>query len=602
MAPASDPLPSSLESLGRSLRMGYRTSPALILVAFATAVAAAAPDSLFAWALAQFVTALAHGNHHSALLACGGLGGLAVASWLLKLVGERANRRFADRAAVVIESHIARLQGSIDTIEHQERSAYVDRLSVLRDHASALSDLYQQLFAVLGAVIRLVLTVGLLMSVHPALGLLGVFAAPTVWAANLRADAEKKVEEAGAPHDRLARHMFLLGTSDIYGKEVRIAGVQDWLQKQRQEAWLRRYRPQARTRWISAALNAAAYALFAAASVAAVVLVAEHSHSAARDTTLVLAAAGRLSQYINQTATQTHFFRTIWLDCSRRLAWLEDLTRLGESRADVPVPERLREGIALDHVSFAYPGTDRPVLTDVSLRLPAGSVVAVVGENGAGKSSLVKLLCRFYTPTSGRITVDGADLGRLPATDWRRRVSGAFQDFVKFEFPARTTVGVGDLARIHDESAVRTAINRAGAESVVAGLDHGLDTQLGTTWEAGTDLSQGQWQKLALARAFMRDDPLLLVLDEPTSALDAETEHALFERYASASRRAAQGGTGQITLLVSHRFSTVQMADQIIVLDGARAVEVGTHDELMARGGQYAELYGIQAASYQTNG
>jgi len=235
-------------------------------------------------------------------------------------------------------------------------------------------------------------------------------------------------------------------------------------------------------------------------------------------------------------------------------------------------------------------------LNDVSLTLPAGAVVAIVGENGAGKSTLVKLLARMYEPTSGSILVDDRPLARMPAAGWRVRLAGAFQDFYRFEFQARHTVGLGDVTRLHDSIAVETAIGRAGAEDVILKLPSGLDTQLGPTWPGGSEVSFGQWQKLALARGFMRDTPLLVVLDEPTAALDAETEHALFTRYAAAARHSS---SGRITVLVSHRFSTVRMADLIVVLDGSRLVDVGTHDELMARGGQYAELFAIQAKAYQ---
>jgi ATP-binding cassette subfamily B protein len=243
------------------------------------------------------------------------------------------------------------------------------------------------------------------------------------------------------------------------------------------------------------------------------------------------------------------------------------------------------------------------VLNDVSLTLPAGAVVAIVGENGAGKSTLVKLLAKLYQPTSGRILVDGAELGRMSANEWRSRLAGAFQDFFRFEFQARHSVGVGDVPRLDDQVAVVRAVDQAGASDVVTRLADGLDTQLGPTWPHGVELSFGQWQKLALARGFMRDAPLLLVLDEPTAALDAETEHALFERYAAAARgeggRADGSTEGRITILVSHRFSTVRMADLIVVLDGSHLVEVGSHEDLVQQGGQYAQLYGIQAAAYR---
>jgi ATP-binding cassette subfamily B protein len=260
----------------------------------------------------------------------------------------------------------------------------------------------------------------------------------------------------------------------------------------------------------------------------------------------------------------------------------------------------------LEHVSFAYPGTDRLVLKEVNLDLPAGAVVALVGENGAGKTTLVKLLAKLYEPSAGRILVDDVELARIPADEWRKRLAGAFQDFFRFEFRARHTVGVGDVPRLEHEPAVVTAVSRAGAEDVVFQLPTGLETQLGPTWPEGVEVSFGQWQKLALARGFMRDQPLLLILDEPTAALDAETEHALFERYSAAAAGRGDSASdtspvkdGRITVLVSHRFSTVRMADLIVVLDGARVAQVGTHEELMAKGGSYAELYGIQAAAYR---
>jgi ATP-binding cassette subfamily B protein len=227
------------------------------------------------------------------------------------------------------------------------------------------------------------------------------------------------------------------------------------------------------------------------------------------------------------------------MDGSRRLAWLEDYAASAAASADSRFPT-LRHGIRFDHVSFAYPGTSRVVLDDVSVTLPANAVVAIVGENGAFKTTMVKLLAKMYEPSSGSLFVDETSLARLPAEAWRGRLAGAFQDFFRFEFSAAHAFGLGDVPRVDDRPAVVTAVERAGAGDVIERLTSGLDTQLGPTWPGGAELSFGQWQKLALARGFMREGPLLLILDEPTAALDAETEHALFERYA-ARRLGASG-------------------------------------------------------------
>ena len=339
------------------------------------------------------------------------------------------------------------------------------------------------------------------------------------------------------------------------------------------------------------------WALFGAGYVTAVVYVAAVLDRGVADVVLVVAAGTRLSSYIGAAAEELGFLRGFWLDASRRLVWLEDYAAERAATGGQHAPHRLIDGIRLEQVSFSYPGTDRLVLDHVDLHLPAGAVVAVVGENGAGKSTLVKLLARMYAPTAGRITVDGVDLAEISVDEWRDRLAGAFQDFFRFELHAQQTVGLGHLPRLDQRPAAETAVGRAGADDVIDRLAHGLDTQLGVTWDGGAEVSFGQWQKLALARGFMRDDPLLLVLDEPTAALDAETEHALFERFAEAAR--ADAGTGRVTVLVSHRFSTVRMADLIVVLDGNRVAEVGSHEELMTLDRQYAELFRIQAAAYR---
>jgi ATP-binding cassette subfamily B protein len=248
-------------------------------------------------------------------------------------------------------------------------------------------------------------------------------------------------------------------------------------------------------------------------------------------------------------------------------------------------------------VSFGYPPDGDTVLDRIDLHLPAGTAVALVGENGAGKTTLVKLLTGMYQPTQGQVLVDGTPLADIDLAAWRERTAATFQDFVRFELPARETVGIGDLPRLDEAPAVERALGRADATSVTQALPEGLDTRLGRSFTGGRELSGGQWQRLALARGMMRELPLLLILDEPTASLDAITEAALFERYLTARKLASRSGA--ITLLVSHRFSTVRMADLIIVLDRGRIVAHGDHASLIRAGGLYAELYEMQARAYR---
>ncbi len=596
---AIQPLPPALSSMWRLCKLGYRSEPRLMLAAFVLSQLAALPDAL----LALWLMLLGKGviEHRPGMVqgAAIGLGVSVAATWFLRTVSTRLQRRFRDKVTIALEAHVAKLQASVATVAHQERPEYLDRLSVLRNQVFVLDHMYMSVFSTLGWILRLGITMALLASVHPALMLLVVFAVPTVLTSTWRPEVERSAQERGAQTNRLARHLFDIATTAPPGKEVRVTGIGERLITDRRAAWERWYGPVAAARWGSAWWHALAWAIFGFAYVGAVVFVSYVLRAPASSVLLVLAAGARLSAYIGATVGEIGFLRGFWMDGSRRLAWLEDYAVSVAASGDLPVPAVLQRGIRFDHVSFAYPGTSRVVLDDVSLTLPAGAVVAIVGENGAGKTTLVKLLSKMYEPSSGSILVDDTPLARMPAGEWRARLAGAFQDFFRFEFRAGHTVGLGDVSRLDDGPAVIAAVDRAGAADVIERLASGFDTQLGPTWPSGVELSFGQWQKLALARGFMRDEPLLLVLDEPTAALDAETEHALFERYAAAAHGSGDRAGGRITILVSHRFSTVRMADLIVVLDGARLVEVGTHEELMAKGGQYSELYGIQAAAYR---
>lgn len=257
----------------------------------------------------------------------------------------------------------------------------------------------------------------------------------------------------------------------------------------------------------------------------------------------------------------------------------------------VAVPERLQRGLEFRNVSFRYPGRDDWALRDVNLTIAPGEKLALVGPNGAGKTTLIKLLTRLYDPTEGQILLDGVDLRDYEPEELRHRIGVIFQDFVKYQLTARENVGFGQIDRLDDAPRVADAAARGGADEVVAELPQGMDTMLGRWFSEGFELSGGQWQKIALSRAFMRDGEVL-VLDEPTAALDAEREYEIFQRFRELTE-------GKIAVLISHRFSTVRMADRIAVIAGGRITELGSHAELVALGGTYARLFEMQAEGYR---
>jgi ATP-binding cassette subfamily B protein len=278
--------------------------------------------------------------------------------------------------------------------------------------------------------------------------------------------------------------------------------------------------------------------------------------------------------------------------------YLQTLFELLDFQPQVRAPEHpipfgrpMREGIEFRNVTYSYEGNDTPALKDVSFTIEPGETVAIVGHNGAGKTTLVKLLARLYDPQEGQVLIDGHDVREYDPNELRGEFGVLFQDYVSYQFSARENIGIGRVERLDDTPAIASAAAKSGAASIIERLPEGYDTVLGKWFDGGVNLSGGEWQKVALGRAFMREAQIL-ILDEPSAALDAKAEYELFSRL-------QQLAHGRTAIFISHRFSTVRRADRILVFENGRLIESGTHEELLALGGQYAELFNLQAASYR---
>jgi len=506
----------------------------------------------------------------------------------------------SELAELDFDEQLIQISNGSPGIAHHERPELADTLSILQQEGRHYRMGLEALLQGIGLGLAVILTAMLLSLQHPLLLLLPLAAVPPLFTGRWAERVLDRSKTATAEASRVGMHFFHLATTARLAGEVRVFGLDQELRRRQARAWTAATRQLWRAHLIATWVRASGQVLFALAYVAAVLLIVREAVRGDRsvgDVVLVITLAAQVNQQVTMAVTllqEIHRMSSAY----RRLAELRAAVEEQDpGPADAEAPAIIRHGLSLDGVRFAYPGAAEPTLRDVRLRLPAGSTVAIVGENGAGKTTLVKLLCGFYQPTGGTIKLDGLDLRRIPVAAWRSRIAAGFQDFVHLEDLARHSVGVGELSSGSTDLAVNGALGRAHATDLVDRLIDGLDTQLGKSYADGAELSGGQWQKVALGRAMMRESPLLLVLDEPTSALDPEAEHALFERYAEQAKRVGDA-TGAITLFVSHRFSTVRMAEVIVVVQDGRIVETGDHNALMANRGLYADLYSMQAQAY----
>ncbi len=578
---------------------GFRAAPRLMTLTALTTLATALAQVTYPIGIQVMVNGLARHDVRGEVVGTALVAVLFTLSWALLIVSSSRAQTLTDQCSVWLSARIAGLVNAVPGLEHFERPDYLTEVEKLEKRRPMLAAGPRQALSLISMAVRTIGIAVLLATVYPPLGLLPLAGLPPYLADKRSVALREWAESRVAEQRRLAGELFELAATAGPAKELRTYGLGAELRRRHDELSSAARRAVVRAATAGALWGALGWVLYAAAFSGAIAIIAVRAaRGEASPGQVVLAVSllrraqltvSQASNVIGQVVTTA--------TAAQSLLWLEDHAR-AQLSGGAPAPDRLEDGIVLEQVSFTYPGTTDPVLSEVSLRLPAGATVAIIGENGAGKTTLVKLLTGMYRPTAGRILLDGHDLTGIDRADWRSRTAAAFQDFVKWQLLAGQTVGIGDLPRITDEPALHTALDRAAGTGVVEQLPAGLETPLGKSFVGGTDLSGGQWQKLALGRAMMRDRPLLLVLDEPTASLDAPTEDALFQRYLRAARRTAADG-GAITILVSHRFSTVRMADLIVVMEGGRILQAGDHATLLAEDGLYAELFELQARAYR---
>jgi ATP-binding cassette subfamily B protein len=520
--------------------------------------------------------------------------GLAVASDLLGRVNTLCDSllgdRFTNKVSVRLMEHASRLD-----LASFEDPVFYDKLERARRQTTGRLGLLASLLNVCQDAISLLSLSGLLIVFSPWLMLLLVAAViPAFLGETHFTTLAYSVLYRWTPQRRLLDYLRLLGASAQSAKEVKMFGLGDYLAQryrrlsediydENKALAMRRAMVGSGLNLISTGGYYGAYVVVLARTMAGAISIGSF--------TLLTGAFSRSRSYIERILSSFN-------DISEQAMFLKDLFEFFEmqpairpSPNSIPAPRPIRIGFEFRNAGFAYPGSDRMVLKNINFRLHPAEKLALIGENGAGKTTLVKLLARLYDPTEGQILLDGVDLREYDVEDLRHEIGVIFQDYLRYDLLVRENIGFGRLESLADQEQIETAARKSLAKGVIDRLPNGYDQMVGRRFEGGVDLSGGEWQKFALARAYMRDAQLL-ILDEPTATLDARAEYEVFQRFADLTR-------GRMAVLISHRFSTVRMADRILVLADGAVREQGTHEQLVALGGHYAELFELQAAGYR---
>lgn len=603
---AEDPGPLSPTSWGylvRAIRFVWQAAPQWAVANSLITPVQGAFSLLQLYLMKLMVDAVARGVTaddkapalHQALLVIGITGGAAALSALCNAIAGYAtqaqSQRFADHMQSIVHAKCIEVD-----LEYYENAKYYDSLHRAQGEATSrplriagdLVGLVRN--AVTGAAV-----LGLLVRLHWSIPtVLLLTSIPAVWVRLRYARVSYDWQRRRTPEQRRASYFSWILTGDHYAKEVRLFDLGTHFRDLYRElrAVLRGEQLALSRRQIAANLGTNLVGI--AAAFAAFTFMAYRAISGAitlGDLVMYHQAFQRGQGYVAGILHGLAGFSEHRLFLGNLFEFLDLPKRVAEPASPVRVPRPMRSGIAFRDVSFGYPTSRGRVLDRVSLSVAPGEVVALVGPNGAGKTTLIKLLCRFYDPTEGSVTLDGTDLRDFSTGDLRREIAVIFQDYAHYHLTARENIRVGQITLPEDDGRVTEAAHRTGADGFVSGLPKGYDTMLGKWFEDGEELSIGEWQKLALARAFVRDAQLV-VLDEPTSSMDAQAEQEVFEAF-------RQLIEGRSAIIISHRFSTVRMADRICVLEDGHIAESGTHAELVAQQGTYARIYQTQAQHYE---